>query len=353
MALAPAEIFPEKTGWRRNRPPTLAICPAVDILSTTITALNLKYIKAITTMSSSITFVTSNATEERFVLKIGKPDENHTYKEYDALRALNHPCIPRVYALFSGEGRLGVMMQCMEGSTLDQSMPRKGSARARTLARQLLQAVAHAHESGIAHREISHDNIVFDGETLGLIDWNYSISRSGAPRRSYEMDRREGLLVRPEIAKSLNLSEKVMASLKLIGDVRDFSEWENRPGTSSTAASGVQERPETCGETAPTKDADRASDIGVFDSDISGRCSSAPTSPFFGESFDGYGKIEYRAAPGQEGNWYQQDAYACGLILRDLQGSADILETVANGLLAPPEERLSVSDAAAILTGEL
>ena len=140
---------------------------------------------------------------------------------------------------------------------------------------------------------------------------------------------------------------------KLIGDVRDFSEWENRPGTSSTAASGVQERPETCGETAPTKDADRASDIGVFDSDISGRCSSAPTSPFFGESFDGYGKIEYRAAPGQEGNWYQQDAYACGLILRDLQGSADILETVANGLLAPPEERLSVSDAAAILTGEL
>jgi hypothetical protein len=55
----------------------------------------------------------------------------------------------------------------------------------------------------------------------------------------------------------------------------------------------------------------------------------------------------------QEGNWYQQDAYACGLILRDLQGSADILETVANGLLAPPEERLSVSDAAAILTGEL
>jgi hypothetical protein len=65
------------------------------------------------------------------------------------------------------------------------------------------------------------------------------------------------------------------------------------------------------------------------------------------------GKIEYRAAPGQGGNWYQQDAYACGLILRDLQGSADILETVANGLLAPPEERLSVSDAAAILTGEL
>jgi hypothetical protein len=51
---------------------------------------------------------------------------------------------------------------------------------------------------------------------------------------------------------------------------------------------------------------------------------------------------------------YQQDAYACGVILRDLQGdAAGILETVASGLLAPPESRLSVSDALDLLTREI
>jgi serine/threonine protein kinase len=306
-------------------------------------ALKFKHNKAIDTMSSSITVATSEETEQRYVLKIGKPDEQHTFAEYDTLRALDHPCIPQAHAFFTIAGRHGILMQCVEGTTLDKSLPAKGSAQALGFARQLLGAVAYAHESAIIHRDISHDNIVFDGQKLWLIDWNYS--RSGTPRRWPDTGGREGIFVRPELAKRLKLADKAWNPLILVGDVFeavlpvDSSDGENGPGTSSTA--GEQEKFE--GETASTVAATTAS----------GNCDSAPTSPLGEPSFDLYGKTAYRASPGQEGNLYQQDAYACGVILRDLQGGDNILETVANGLLAPPASRLSVSDALDLLTCEI
>jgi serine/threonine protein kinase len=334
--------------WKRNRPPSLQICPKVDILTVILDQLNMKSTKSIDTLSSSVTIVASQETGLQYVVKIGKPDEQHTFAEYDTLRSLNHACIPQAHAFFTSAGRHGILIQYMDGASLDQSMPTRGSAGALGLARQLLSAVAHAHESGIVHRDISHDNIVFDGEKLGLIDWNYSRCRSGTRRRWPETEKKEGLFVRPELSASLKRSPACLSPLRRVPDVvdavhlLDLADHENGTSTTPSMPGDLDYAVEKFeAETMSTVAATTSTDIG-----------SPPTSPFC-SSFDSYGKLAYRASAGQEGDWYQQDAYACGLILRDLQGGADTLEKIANGLLAPPHERLTASDALDILDREL
>jgi hypothetical protein len=72
------------------------------------------------------------------------------------------------------------------------------------------------------------------------------------------------------------------------------------------------------------------------------------------EPVDLYGKYEYRAPLGFEGNWVQQDAYACGVILTKLGHAVPgfqcpVAQTVTAGLLAPPDARMSLAQAAAAL----
>ena len=87
-------------------------------------------------------------------------------REARLLATLNHPNIATVYGFERQDGIIALVMELVEGETLDErlrrsAVPGRGLALAPALhlARQIISAVDAAHEKGIVHRDLKPANI--------------------------------------------------------------------------------------------------------------------------------------------------------------------------------------------------
>ncbi|MDE6488459.1 MAG: serine/threonine protein kinase [Paramuribaculum sp.] len=117
-------------------------------------------------------------------------------KEFELGMRLDHPCVVRVWGLEEHvEAGLCIVMEYIEGETLHAELT--GNTLSATdriaIARQLVDAVAYIHESGVCHRDLKPDNIIVAnrGSRPVLIDFglgdsdDYLILKPSAATRSY------------------------------------------------------------------------------------------------------------------------------------------------------------------------
>jgi len=89
--------------------------------------------------------------------------------EARALAQLDNPHIVTVYDLQKTEDGLFIVMQYVEGVTLAGKLEKSGplpSAEALTIFKQLLEALSHAHQAHIIHRDVKPSNVMLNQQGL-------------------------------------------------------------------------------------------------------------------------------------------------------------------------------------------
>jgi eukaryotic-like serine/threonine-protein kinase len=98
-------------------------------------------------------------------------------KEARTISALNHPNICTIYEVGEADGRPYLAMEYIEGHTLSQEITSMGMAVDVVIryGMQLADALAHAHERGIVHRDLKAGNvIVTPSGRLKVLDFGLS-----------------------------------------------------------------------------------------------------------------------------------------------------------------------------------
>ena len=87
-------------------------------------------------------------------------------REARILASLNHPNIATIHGIEDGDGGCALVMELVEGQTLDDRLARAGKNRGLPLAevlavaRQIADALDAAHEKGIVHRDLKPANVM-------------------------------------------------------------------------------------------------------------------------------------------------------------------------------------------------
>ena len=125
------------------------------------------------------------------VLKVVPASANEP-PEVDALARLDHPNIVRLLDHGdTGQGRF-VVTELVDGHSLGQLGMPVPSVLACALVRQLAEALAYAHQQGVAHRDVKPDNVLVrpDGKVV-LIDFGIA-TRPDQPRLTRGTNRSPG-----------------------------------------------------------------------------------------------------------------------------------------------------------------
>ncbi|MDX6742133.1 serine/threonine-protein kinase [Actinocorallia sp. A-T 12471] len=83
-------------------------------------------------------------------------------REAKAMARLRHPEIVRVHDVLMSGDRPWIVMEFLDGTTLDAVLADKGSLppeRVAELGRAVLRALAHAHDQGVVHRDVKPGNV--------------------------------------------------------------------------------------------------------------------------------------------------------------------------------------------------
>jgi len=91
---------------------------------------------------------------------------------------LNHPNIVSVYGFTEQNGILGIVMEYVEGETLEKMISRKVRLETREallILQQMLEGVGHAHGKSFIHRDIKPSNIIINKEgVVKIMDFGIS-----------------------------------------------------------------------------------------------------------------------------------------------------------------------------------
>ena len=93
---------------------------------------------------------------------------------------LNHTNIIPVYGFTDADDTLGIVMEYIEGETLEDIIRREGKLDLRfslDVMRQVLSGVAFAHQKGFIHRDLKPSNIIISNEGIAKI-MDFGISKS-------------------------------------------------------------------------------------------------------------------------------------------------------------------------------
>src|SRR5688572_24991016 len=102
-------------------------------------------------------------------------------REAKTLAALSHPHICPVFDVGSQDGIDFLVMEYLEGDTLEQRL-KKGALpldQALQTGIQIAEALAVAHRAGIVHRDLKPGNIVLTKSGAKLLD--FGLAKTGAP----------------------------------------------------------------------------------------------------------------------------------------------------------------------------
>lgn len=101
-------------------------------------------------------------------------------REAAVVKTLGHPGIVRAIAYGIEAGRAWLATELVEGETLRTSLHERGALgvhRAVQVAVEVAEALGHAHERGVVHRDVKPENIVITAEgTPKLIDFGIALS---------------------------------------------------------------------------------------------------------------------------------------------------------------------------------
>ncbi len=114
--------------------------------------------------------------------------------ESKAIAVLSHPNIVKVYDVSFGDRIQYIVMEYIDGITLKEYIEQQNVVpwkEAVHFTVQILQALQHAHEKGIVHRDVKPQNIMLlqDG-TIKVTDFGYTISRPNRQRAVSQTARR-------------------------------------------------------------------------------------------------------------------------------------------------------------------
>jgi serine/threonine protein kinase len=131
------------------------------------------------------------------VLVPGK-DEDHKLalerfqREARAAAALDHPNIVRIFDVSRHNDTPYLVMEYVEGETLQQILDRDGAIPYPTAAEYVAQAAAglqHAHEKGFVHRDIKPGNLIRDRSgTIKILDMGLARSSEAKDRLTEQLD---------------------------------------------------------------------------------------------------------------------------------------------------------------------
>jgi len=135
-------------------------------------------------------------------------------REIAILSRLDHPKVVRLEAVYRSEKFTRLVLEDLEGGDVFQSIEESGrvdEAQAALVIRQLLQAVEHLHDSGVVHRDIKLENIVYESDRrdkVKLIDFGFGESWHEGMQ---PMDRFCGTLayLAPEVVRGASYTNKV------------------------------------------------------------------------------------------------------------------------------------------------
>ncbi len=118
---------------------------------------------------------------DRFVaLKVLPPDRSDDpdrrrrfLQEAKAASALNHPGIVTVHDVLSVDGQDVLVMELVEGETLESLLARRRlpPGEALGLAAAVADALARAHVAGIVHRDLKPSNVMVTGDGVKVLDF--------------------------------------------------------------------------------------------------------------------------------------------------------------------------------------
>eukprot|EP00746_Dinoflagellata_sp_MGD_P099497 gnl/MRDRNA2_/MRDRNA2_40467_c0_seq1.p1 gnl/MRDRNA2_/MRDRNA2_40467_c0~~gnl/MRDRNA2_/MRDRNA2_40467_c0_seq1.p1 ORF type:complete len:585 (+),score=119.62 gnl/MRDRNA2_/MRDRNA2_40467_c0_seq1:98-1852(+) len=111
-------------------------------------------------------------------------------KQITALRELDHPHISREYETFEDAQCIYIVMELYDGGTLLQrelsGVNPVSEGRCMHLIRQVVSAMAHAHDKNIVHQDLRPENILFaskdDDARVVVTDWQYAEFINAPPR---------------------------------------------------------------------------------------------------------------------------------------------------------------------------
>jgi serine/threonine protein kinase len=136
--------------------------------------------------------------------KVSDPERKRRFiQEARAASALNHPNIITIYDIGNESGIDFIVMEYVEGKTLDQLLPHKGMKlnEALKIAVQIADALAKAHSAGIIHRDLKPSNVmVRDDGLVKVLDFGLAklteVSESGEEAtRTLQSQTEEGMII--------------------------------------------------------------------------------------------------------------------------------------------------------------
>ncbi len=127
---------------------------------------------------------------KEFAIKIARGTEQELSKLIDEVKLLAellHPNIVRFYTVEKHEGRIGIVLEYIQGKSLREVIKSSAPVPYGTVSlylKQIAEAMEYAHSRGILHRDLKPENILLQGENIKITDFGLAFFMEGEMTRS-------------------------------------------------------------------------------------------------------------------------------------------------------------------------
>lgn len=108
----------------------------------------------------------------------------HAWSEAELLSRLDHPAILKIHRFGEDEGKPYIVMEFVNGPSLEQRILRQGpifQEDAVRMARQIAEGIAYAHGAGVFHGDLRPRNILLrDGDPLRPLICDFGLNAAGS-----------------------------------------------------------------------------------------------------------------------------------------------------------------------------